>query len=318
MSTKTILVTGGAGFIGSHVVDRLLSLGHKVLIVDDLSTGRLQNLNKGATFYHTSITRPGLEEIFEREQPAIVVHLAAQISVAQSVKDPVRDAEVNIQGTLRLVELSRSYGIDKFIFSSSGGAIYGEPRYMPCDEMHPVNPLSPYALSKHVGEEYLKLYHDSYRQNYVTLRYGNVYGPRQDPHGEAGVVSIFTQAMLEGKQPRIYGTGEQERDFVYVDDVVEANVLALDEGLGEYNVGTGKGTSINGTFELLRNVIKYRWSPVYGPARPGEVFKISLDSGKFQRETGWSPKISLEEGLSRTVAYFRNTTGTPAHDGSLR
>ena len=315
MSAETVLVTGGAGFIGSHVVDRLLSLGYRVAVVDDLSTGRLQNLNKGAIFYHSSITHPSLDEVFEREQPSVVNHHAAQISVAQSVKDPVKDAEVNIQGTVRLIELSRRYGVERFIFSSSGGAIYGEPRYMPCDEKHPINPLSPYALSKHVAEEYLEVYHNIYRLNYVALRYGNVYGPRQDPHGEAGVVAIFAMAMLEGKQPRIYGIGDQERDFVLVDDVVDANILAIKRGQGGYNIGTGHGTSVNAVFELLKGIIKYRWSPVYGPARPGEVFKISLDSSKFENEFGWTPKVSLEEGMTRTVEYFREKQARGSESG---
>ena len=316
MKPKTVLVTGGAGFIGSHLVDRLLSLGHRVVVVDDLSTGRLRNLNKGATFYHSSITHPGLDEIFAREQPAVVSHHAAQISVANSVRDPVKDAEVNIQGTLRLVELSRKYGVEKVIFSSSGGTIYGEPRYHPCDENHPIDPLSPYALSKHVAEEYLGLYHHTYRLNYVILRYGNVYGPRQDPHGEAGVVAIFTLAMLEGKQPRIYGTGEQERDFICVDDVVDANVLAMEGGQGEYNIGTGQGTSVNRVFELLKGIVKYKWSPVYGPARTGEVFKISLDYSKFEKAFGWTPKVSLEEGMKRTVEFFRDTPRSSGHNGN--
>ncbi len=306
MSVKTVLVTGGAGFIGSHLVDRLLSLGHKVVIVDDLSTGHFQNINRGATFYHTSITSPGLGEIIEREQPDIINHHAAQISIGQSVKDPVHDAEINIQGTLRLIELSRRYGVGKFIFSSSGGAIYGEPEYMPCDELHPIKPLSPYALSKHAAEEYLELYHKIYRLSHVTLRYGNVFGPRQDPHGEAGVVAIFARAMLEGKQPRIFGTGEQERDFVYVDDVVDASICAMDEGQGVYNIGTGEATSVNRVFELLKETTKYKWSAVYGPAKPGEVFKISLDSSKVKKEFGWTPKFSLEDGMCQTVEYFRN------------
>ena len=311
MRQRTVLVTGGAGFIGSHLVDRFVELGHRVVIVDDLSTGRLRNLNKAAKFYHTSITQPGVEGIFEREQPQIVNHHAAQISVAESVRDPLRDAEINIQGTLRLIELSRRYGVDRFMFSSSGGTIYGEPQQNPCDETHPVNPMSPYALSKHVAEEYLELYRKTYRLNYVTLRYGNVYGPRQDPHGEAGVVAIFIKAMLEGKQPRIYGSGEQERDFVAVRDVVEANVLALDKGSGVYNVGTGVGTSVNRIFELLKGITKYRWSQETAPARRGEVFKISLDSGRFRKDLGWEPSLSLEDGLAGTVEYFRATSGSP-------
>jgi len=282
------------------------------VVADDLSTGRLQNLNTGAIFYQTSVTSQGLEEIFEREQPAIVNHHAAQISVIQSVKDPVKDAEVNIQGTVRLLDLSHRYGVEKLIFPSSGGTIYGEPQYMPCDEKHPIVPLSPYALSKRVAEEYLELYRRTYRLGYVTLRYGNVYGPRQDPHGEAGVIAIFSRLMLEGKQPSVYGTGEQERDFIYVDDVVDANILAMESGQGEYNIATGHGTSVNRIFELLQGIIKYKWGPVHGPARPGEVFKIFLDSSKFEKEFGWKPKVSLEEGLSRTVEYFRKLDGSPA------
>ena len=305
MSAKTVLVTGGAGFIGSHLVDRLISLGHRVVIVDDLSTGRLHNINKAATFYHASINHPSLEEIFQREQPDIVYHHAAQISVAESVQDPVKDAEVNIQGTLRIIEVSRRLGVQKIIFSSSGGTIYGEPSYSPCDEAHPIRPLSPYALSKRVGEQYLELYHHIYRLPYVTLRYGNVFGPRQNPHGEAGVVAIFSKSMLEGQQPRIFGTGDQERDFIYVDNVVDANILAMDAGQGEYNVGTGNGTSVNRIFQHLKGILKYRWDPGYGPSRPGEVFKISLDSSCFQREFGWTPGISLEEGLVRTAEYFK-------------
>ena len=311
MSAETVLVTGGAGFIGSHLVDRLLSLGYRVVVVDDLSTGRLQNLNKGATFYHTSITEPGLEEVFEREKPTLVNHHAAQISVFQSVRDPLKDAEVNIQGTLRLIELSRRYGVEKFIFPSSGGTLYGEPQYTPCDENHPINPLSPYALSKHVAERYLELYNHTYRLDYVTLRYGNVYGPRQDPHGEAGVVTIFIMAMLEGRHPRIYGSGEQERDFIYVDDVVDANILAIQAQHKEYNVGSGQGSSVNRIFEMVKRITKYRWSPEYRPARPGEVFKISLDYSKLDKEFGWRPRVGMDDGLLQTVEYFRSRVRAP-------
>ena len=305
MDSKVVLVTGGAGFIGSHLVDKLLSLDHRAVVVDDLSTGRLQNLNKGAVFYHTSINHPSVEEIIEHEQPDIIAHHAAQISVAESVKDPVHDAEINIQGTLRLIELSRRYGIGKFIFASSGGTLYGEPEENPCTEQHPVQPLSPYGLSKFSAERYLEMYYHIYRLNYVTLRYGNVYGPRQSPHGEAGVIAIFAKAMLEGKQPKIYGTGTQERDFVYVDDVVDANIAAMEEGQGEYNVGTGRATSVTQIFEMLKTIVKYKWGPTYGPSPPGEVFSISLDSSKLQKEMGWAPQLTLEEGLALTVEYFR-------------
>jgi UDP-glucose 4-epimerase len=318
LSGKTILVTGGAGFIGSHLVDRLLSLGHKVVVVDDLSTGTLGNLNRAATFYHTSITQPGLEEVFERERPDIVNHHAAQVSVIQSIRDPLKDAEVNIQGTLHLLSLSLRYGVRRFMFSSSGGSVYGDPRYIPCREDHPVNPLSPYALSKLVAEEYLQLYQRLHGLNHVILRYANVYGPRQDPQGEAGVVAIFIKAMLEGKQPTIFGSGEQERDFTFVDEVVDANVLALEEGTGAYNIGTAQGTSVNTIFELLRGITKYRGSPLKAPARAGEVFKISLDASRARKELGWAPAVTLEEGLERTVEHFRAGLGSPAHDGSTR
>ena len=311
MRQRTVVVTGGAGFIGSHLVDRFVELGHRVVVVDDLTTGHLGNLNRAAKFYHTSVTQPAVEEVFQREQPQVVNHHAAQISVADSVRDPLKDAAINIQGTLRLAELSRRYGVERFIFSSSGGTIYGEPQQNPCDEAHPVNPLSPYALSKFAAEEYLELYRKAHQLNYVTLRYGNVYGPRQDPHGEAGVVAIFIKAMLEGKQPRIFGSGEQERDFVAVSDVVEANVLAMDKGSGAYNVGTGVGTSINRIFELLKYITKYRWSQMTAPAKRNEVFKISLDSSRLRRELGWEPALSLEDGLAGTVEYFRSIIGSP-------
>ena len=306
MIQKTVLVTGGAGFIGSHLVDRLISLGHRVVVVDDLSSGRLHNLDRAAVFYHTSINNPSVEEIVRNEQPDIIAHHAAQVSISESVRDPIRDAEINIQGTLRLIEISRRFGVGKFIFASSGGALYGEPDQNPCSEQHPVRPISPYGLSKFSAEGYLGMYHNIYRLPYVALRYGNVYGPRQDPHGEAGVVAIFARAMLEGKQPRIFGSGLQERDFIYVDDVIDANIAAMDEGQGEYNVGTGAATSVSQIFDMLKGILKYKWTPTFGPAKPGEVFSISLDSTKLQREMGWMPKLSLEQGLAQTVDHLRS------------
>ncbi len=306
VESKTVLVTGGAGFIASHLVDRLLSLGYRVVVVDDLSTGHLRNLNKSATFHHTNITDSVLDEIFQREHPDVVYHHAAQVSVTESVVKPIRDAEINVLGTLRLLEACHRYGVERFIYASTGGAIYGEPQYLPCDENHPIRPLSPYGLSKRVGEQYLSLYRQSFQLNFVCLRYGNVYGPRQDPQGEAGVMAIFARTMLEGKQPKIFGSGEQERDFVYVDDVVEANVLALERGEGEtYNIGTGQGTSINRIFELYKGILNYRWAAAYAPPRPGDVFKISLESTKAAKDLGWTPKVSLEEGMRQTAEFFR-------------
>ena len=303
---KTALVTGGAGFIGSHLVDRLLEEGHKVAVIDNLSTGKLKNLNSAATFYHMDITNPSMQDIFQREQPDLVYHLAAQISVSESTKDPVKDGETNVMGTLRLLEAVRRYGIETFIYSSTGGALYGDPETNPCSEQTPIVPLSPYGLSKYLAEQYIELYHRLYQLNYTILRYGNVYGPRQDPHGEAGVVAIFSQAMLDGKQPSIFGAGDQERDFVYVGDVVEANIRAMKKGDGQaFNIGTSQGTNVNRIFDSLKSIINFKWDAEHRNARPGEVYKISLDCNKALRELGWSPQVSLDEGLDRTAEYFR-------------
>ena len=308
---KTALVTGGAGFIGSHLVDRLLALEYRVVIIDNLSGGKLKNLNPAATFHHSDITQSSVNEVFQREQPDLVFHLAAQTSVPYSTREPVKDSEINVVGTLRMLEAVQRFGVDKLIFSSTGGALYGDPEVDPCPDDHPVIPLSPYGMSKYLGEQYMEFYHRLYRLNFTSLRYGNVYGPRQDPHGEAGVVAIFSQAMLEGKQPEIFGDGEQERDFVCVDDVVEANILAIDRGDGMHmNVGTGQRTSINRVFELLKSIIGYRWDAVHGPARLGDVYQISLDSARAAQELGWTPQVDLEEGLRRTVDYFRQTVQT--------
>lgn len=305
---KTALVTGGAGFIGSHLVDRLLDLEYRVVIVDNLSTGKLKNLNPAATFHHSDITHPSVNDVFQREQPDLVFHLAAQTSVSNSTREPVNDCDINVLGTLRMLEASRRLGVDKFIYSSTGGALYGDPEVDPCPDDHPVIPLAPYGMSKYLGEQYMEFYRRIYRLNYASLRYGNVYGPRQDPHGEAGVVAIFAQAMIEGKQPEIFGDGEQERDFVCVDDVVAANILAIDRGDGmAMNIGTGQRTSINRIFELLKSIIGYRWGPLHGPSRLGDVYQISLESARAAQELGWEACVDLEDGLRKTVEYFRQT-----------
>ncbi len=310
---KTALVTGGAGFIGSHLVDRLLEEGHKVAVIDNLSTGKLKNLNSGATFYHMDITNPSVQDIFQREQPDLVYHLAAQISVSESTKDPVKDGETNVIGTLRLLEAVRRSGIEKFIYSSTGGALYGDPETNPCSEQTPIIPLSPYGLSKYLAEQYIELYHRLYHLNYTILRYGNVYGPRQDPHGEAGVVAIFSQAMLDGKQPSIFGAGDQERDFVYVGDVVDANIRAMKKGDGQaFNIGTSHGTNVNRIYDSLKDIISFKWDAEHRTARPGEVYKISLECDKALRELGWSPQVSLDEGLDRTAEFFRKAARNTA------
>ena len=302
----TILVTGGAGFIGSHVVDALLVGGHDVAIADNLSTGRRDNLNPRARFYEVDIRSPELARVFATERPEIVDHHAAQMDVRRSVADPLYDAGINILGSLNLLELARQHGVRKIIYISSGGAVYGEPQYLPCDEKHPIDPLCPYGASKHIVEHYLYMYRQNYGLDYTVLRYGNVYGPRQDPHGEAGVVAIFAGQMLSGQQPLINGSGEQERDFVYVSDCVQANLLALTKGSGEiYNIGYGAGTSINEIFAQMKEVTAHGGEPVHGPPKLGETFKIYLDVSKARRELGWEPRVALREGMGQTVAYFR-------------
>ena len=302
-----ILVTGGAGFIGSHVVDAYIEEGNEVVIVDDLSTGRISNLNPNAKFYQVDIRDPKLGEIFEAERPDIVNHHAAQMNVRRSVADPLFDADVNILGSLKLIEYAKSYKIKKFIYISTGGAVYGEPEYLPCDENHPINPICQYGASKHTVEHYLYMYHVNYGLNYTVLRYPNVYGPRQDPHGEAGVVAIFSGQMLAGEQVVINGDGEQTRDYVFVGDCARANIAVTDQhaAIGIFNIGSGRGTSVNEIFAHLRDITGYKLAPVYGPAKVGETRFIYLTADKAQRELGWKPTVSLEDGLGKTVEYFR-------------
>lgn len=308
MSAESILVTGGAGFIGSHLVDRLVELGYDVTIVDDLSSGQREHLNPKARFYNIDIRSPDLERALEEVRPKWVCHFAAQNQVLASLREPLMDADVNIRGSLNLLEGCRRHGIHKLIFASSGGAIYGEPDYLPCDESHPVRPLSPYGASKYSFEVYLGLYKQTYGLDYTVLRYANIFGPRQDPYGEAGVVAIFAKAMLDGRVPVINGSGDQERDFLMVDDAVESVALALEKGGGQvYNIGSGTGASVNRIFSLLKGISGYSGSVQHGPAKPGEVFKIHLDASLAEKDLGWSPRVSLEEGLSRTVDYFHST-----------
>lgn len=300
-----ILVTGGAGFIGSHVVDALIEAGHEVVVVDDLSTGRRENLHPQAKFYHLDIRDAGLEEVFAAERPEIVSHQAARANVRESMEVPLLYADVNIIGSLNLLENCRTYGARKIVYASTGGAVYGEPQVLPVDESHPVNPLDPYGASKHHVEHYLYLYRANYGLQYTALRYPNVYGPRQDPYGEAGVVAIFTAQMLQGEQAVINGRGEQERDFVYVGDVARANLLAQDADAGGiYNIGSGVGTSVNKIFWKLKELTGYPLGPVHGPPKQGEVFKIYLEASKARRELGWEPQVGLDEGLAMTVEYF--------------
>ncbi|MEW6567723.1 MAG: NAD-dependent epimerase/dehydratase family protein [Chloroflexota bacterium] len=302
-----VLVTGGAGFIGSHVVDLYLDHGLDVVVVDDLSSGRLSNLNPRATFYRLDIRSPDLARVFEVERPQVVNHHAARIDVRRSMDDPLSDADVNILGSVNLLACSRAYGVRRFIYISSGGAVYGEPEYLPCDEVHPVAPISAYGASKLAVEHYLHVFSVNYGLETVVLRYPNVYGPRQDPSGEAGVVTIFVRRMLTGEPMIINGDGEQERDFVYVSDCARANLLALtrDHVRGIYNLGSGRGTTINALAVMLQRITGDDGRCRYGPARSAETRCIYLNAGKARREMGWEALVSLEEGLRLTVEHQR-------------
>ncbi len=301
-----ILVTGGAGFIGSHIVDAYISAGHEVVVIDDLSTGHDRYVNPRARFLKMDIRDPQLHDLFAAERFDIVNHQAARGNVRASMEDPEGYADVNIRGGVNLLECSRRYGVCKFIYASTGGCVYGEPQYLPADEQHPIAPRDPYGASKASCELYFPLYSLNYGLRFTILRYPNVYGPRQDPFGEAGVVSIFTGQMLCGTQAVINGDGEQIRDFVYVADVVEANLLVLERGDNQiYNLGWGKGVSVNEIFRRLQTLTDYRLAEVHGPPKLGEVRCSCLDAMKAQRELGWGPVVPIEEGLHRTVEYFR-------------
>ena len=281
-----ILVTGGAGFIGSHVVDLFVAQGYDVVIVDDLSTGRASNLNPAAKFYQLDIRDPKLRNIFDSERPDYISHHAAQMDVRRSVAQPLFDADVNILGSINLIECAKEFNAKHFVYISTGGAVYGEPEKLPCDETHPINPICQYGASKHTVEHYLYMYNVNYGLSYTVLRYPNVFGPRQDPHGEAGVVAIFTGKMLAQEPVMINGDGEQTRDFVFVRDCAHANYLAVtnDHQSGIYNIGWGRPTSINEIYSTLAQVINYSRSVTYGPAKVGETRHIYLDASKANRD----------------------------------
>ncbi|RMF89269.1 MAG: NAD-dependent epimerase/dehydratase family protein [Nitrospinota bacterium] len=301
-----ILVTGGAGFIGSHIVDRYIAEGHEVVVVDNLSSGKAEQVNPQAKLYVMDICDPALAQVLETEKIECVNHQAAQANVRRSVADPVADGEINIIGSLNLLHHAIRCGVKHCIFASTGGAIYGEQETFPAEETHPLNPVSPYGVAKLAVEKYLFCFQQIHGISYTALRYANVYGPRQDPHGEAGVVAIFTERLLRNEPPVINGDGEQTRDYVYIDDVVEANVLALRHTLsGAFNVGTGIETSVNTLYRRLKALIPTPVEAVHGPPKEGEQRRSLLSSRRLQAQTGWAPRISLEEGLAKTVAYFR-------------
>ncbi|MBU0610454.1 MAG: NAD-dependent epimerase/dehydratase family protein [Armatimonadetes bacterium] len=300
-----ILVTGGAGFIGSNVVNRFADLGHKVAVLDSLITGKRGNLDSRADFYEEDITdRDAVEKVFADFKPEIVDHHAAQIDVRKAVDDPVFDASVNVIGGINVVRAALAAGVSKFIYASTGGAIYGNPEVIPCSEEHPIRPISPYGLTKHVLEHYLALYAIVEGLRYTVLRYANVYGPCQDPKGEAGVNAIFTGLMLAGQQPTIFGKGDKTRDYVFVGDVVAANVLALDRAEGEIiNIGTGIQTSDQEVYDAIAAATGFGEPPIYSPERKGEVRHIALDISKAKRVLGWEPQVSFREGVQMTVEY---------------
>lgn len=302
-----ILVTGGAGFIGSNIVDAFLAQGHEVAVIDDLSTGKTENLNPRAKFYHADIRdNDALARVFDEFQPELISHQAAKADVRESLAKPQLYAEVNIIGSLNLLEQARRIGTKKIIYAGTGGATYGEPETLPVREDHPVNPLDPYGASKHQVEHYLFLYQYNYGLKYTVLRYPNVYGPRQNPFGEAGVIAIFTYKMLNGETPTINGKGDRERDFCFVGDVAQANVLSLEQGDNQiYNIGSGVGTNINTVYEILQEATHFNKPANYGPDKPGEVYKIYLDASKAKRELGWQATVPLPEGIHRTVESLR-------------
>jgi UDP-glucose 4-epimerase len=307
-----ILITGGAGFIASHIVDTLIEQGHDVIVIDDLSRGNVSDINPKAKFYQMDIRSSELDQIFSKERPDVVNHHAARTSVNHSLADPSDDAEVNIIGSVNLLQNCRKWRVKKIIYASSGGAIYGEPVYLPCDENHPIAPISPYGISKYAVELYVKSYFSNYGLNYTILRYANVYGPRQIPTGEAAVIAKFSYQMLHGLDISINGSGKQARDFIHVKDIVRANILAMKQSENEiYNLGTGITTSINSIFCSLKSLTGYSNEPHHAPDITGEIFKTSLSAAKAQRELDWVPAISLEDGLRLTLAFYRENE--PSH-----
>ena len=301
-----IVVTGGAGFIGSHLVDQFVREGHRVSVIDDLSTGKRNQVHHKAVFYELNVCDLGIEQVFLKERPVVIVHMAAQMNVRKSTEDPVFDAEVNIIGTLQLLKLAVRYGARKILFASSGGTVYGEQEASPASEDHPTRPLSPYGISKLTCEHYLEYYRHTAGLKYVALRLANVYGPRQNADGEAGVIAIFTQKMLRGEQPRINGNGFQTRDYVYVGDVVEAvRAVFVQPVEGIFNVGTGTETTVNEIFAKLKELTNSPCQEIHGPAKKGEQLRSVLDASKLEKETAWAHAVSLPEGLDETVKFFQ-------------
>lgn len=303
-----VLVTGGGGFIGSHVVDAYIAMGATVVVIDNFTTGRREQVHSQARSYTLDVRAPGLEEVIARERPEVISHHAAQASVSASVRDPRVDVDVNILGSLHLFLAAVKHGVRRIIFASTGGAIYGNPDILPVEETYREEPLSPYGISKLTAEKYLKFL-GGQGLEWAILRYANVYGPRQDPDGEAGVVAIFAQAMLKGRTPTIFGDGTQTRDFVYVEDVAQANILATTVPTSNLaNISVGVETSVNDLYRRLAELTGRHGEPTYAEPRPGDVARIALSPRRAKAWLGWTPRTDLEEGLRRTVEWFRTRT----------
>ena len=303
-----ILVTGGAGFIGSHLVDALIKKKHRVFVIDNLSTGFKKNINPKAKFYKADLTNhKKIEKIIKKEKSDVIFHLAAQMDVRKSVEDPIFDAEINIMASFNLIKTAQENNLKKFIFASTGGAIYGDTKNRPTPETEKEWSLSPYGIAKLAIDKFLNYYQEIHGLNFVSLRYANVYGPRQNPYGEAGVVAIFMNRMFKNKQPVINGNGKQTRDYVYVDDVVEANLLALKnfKKTGIYNVGTGKEKSVNELFREINKHFRNKFKEFHGPAKIGEQKTSCLSYAKIKKDLGWKPKVNLKEGIKNTFEWFK-------------
>jgi len=301
-----ILVTGGAGFIASQIADAFVNEGHEVYILDNLSTGFEKNINKKAHFIESDISSPSILEIFSKEKFDVVNHHAAQIDVRKSVNDPIFDANTNILGTINLLQACIKTGVKKFMFASTGGAVYGEQEYFPADEKHPTNPVSPYGITKLTIEKYLFFYKNEYGLNHTILRYANVYGPRQNPFGEAGVVAIFANKLIKNENPIINGEGKQTRDYVFVEDVVKANVITLSTNTSNiFNVGTGIETSVNELFTMLNSIAGGKATEKHGPAPKGEQLRSVITSDTLFKEFKWKPSVKIEEGLKKTFESFK-------------
>ncbi len=302
-----IVVTGGAGFIASHIVDRYVQLGHQVAIIDNLSTGRRENVNPQAAFYEVDITdAAAVAEVMAAEKPELINHHAAQMSVRRSGQEPAFDAATNILGGINVMEAVLAVGTSKIIYASSGGTVYGELEYIPADESHPIRPASHYGVSKHTVEHYLELYNQAQGLVYTILRYANVYGPRQNPHGEAGVVAIFGNQMLHGEQSTIFGDGSDTRDYVFIDDIVDANSRVLDHGDNEiFNLGTGQQITVRETFAAISAATGFTGQPHYSESRVGDIAHNALDAAKARQVLGWEPTVDFEQGIQRTIEYLR-------------